>query len=729
MKKMYYLAAIVFLFMAQLASAQLPEVDVNVINLEYDAVTDAIHFDLQVRAGNGYMPGTPSGRVEAIQPKYDIYVEPAGVTLGLGNAVGAKVHHYAQGPSPDTVTYAWFPGAPLDADAGMAVYIHFYEIDANPANDLTTNFLDIAHLTIPITSATKPTKFCLRQRTLPTTSPISCSWTTRLGSYGLPFSTPESDFCIPPPGTALEYAITATAGSNGNISPQGTIMVIEGNDQTFTFTPDTYYEIDGIEIDGLPAYPDSIVSETGYYTFVNVDDTHNIHVTYKENSPVIGVEIVNCPENGYLYIGNILPMEAQLLPYYVPAQNVTWKSSNPNTAIVDQDGNVKAMSIGATTITVTTLDGFVAECYIKVIQPVTGIKLNKEILTLSVGATEVLKATVLPATALITDVLWSSSDTTIATVDVNGKVTGIVVGEATITATTVDGGHEAHCAVTVTQTYVNPTSITINPKTLSIDAGSTFPLIADVQPAGANPTVTWSSSAPNIATVDATGLVTALAAGKATITAKTVNNYSATCAVTVTIGIDSILITPDVCTIPLKGAKALKATVFPANATNKTIAWSSSDATIATVSTTGTVTAKSINGVVEIYATNVASGKFGVCVVTVGSGKTGAPLDTEAQEGMDDIIVYPNPTNGIFYVSSSEFRIEDIEIFDVMGKMVIQNPEILNTKSEIRNGEQPDTELNPKPGTAFDLSNVSPGVYFIRIKTENGMVVRKIVKQ
>jgi uncharacterized protein YjdB len=168
--------------------------------------------------------------------------------------------------------------------------------------------------------------------------------------------------------------------------------------------------------------------------------------------------------------------------------------------------------------------------------------------------------------------------------------------------------------------FATPTSITVTPITLTIGKGDTFQLGAEVKPANANRIVTWSSGNTAIATVNAAGTVTAVAAGKATITAKTVNNLTATCAITVAIPVTSVVVTPDTATVPLKGTVTLKATVYPSDASNKTIAWSSENTNLATVTTTGLVTAKSINGVVEIYATNAASGKFGVCVVTVGTG-------------------------------------------------------------------------------------------------------------
>jgi len=328
-----------------------------------------------------------------------------------------------------------------------------------------------------------------------------------------------------------------------------------------------------------------------------------------------------------------------------------------------------------------------------------------------------LIATVLPEDAHIKDVIWTTNNPAVATV-VNGKVKGISVGTATITVTTKDGGYTDTCVVTVEEPLMPPTSITVSPKTFALKTGDTYTLTAEVKPTTANQTVTWSSSNNAIATVDAYGVVTAIGAGKTIITATTVNGLSATSTITVTlyIPVEEVIVDPASCTIPLKGAKVLKATVSPTNATNRTVTWSSSDITIATVNATGIVTAKNINGTVTIYAT--ADGITGTCIVTVGNG--GLPMDIEETD-IETITVYPNPTNGELRITNYESRIENIEIFDMLGRSVGTNlcvrPE--NQTSEIG---QPDIEIN--------ISDVPSGVYFIRIQTENGRIVtRKVVKQ
>ena len=81
--------------------------------------------------------------------------------------------------------------------------------------------------------------------------------------------------------------------------------------------------------------------------------------------------------------------------------------------------------------------------------PVTGVELNKSTTTISVGGNETLEATVSPETATNKGVLWTSTDTTVATVDATGKVVGVGAGSATIVVTTKDGGKTDTCAVTV----------------------------------------------------------------------------------------------------------------------------------------------------------------------------------------------------------------------------------------------------------------------------------------
>ena len=163
---------------------------------------------------------------------------------------------------------------------------------------------------------------------------------------------------------------------------------------------------------------------------------------------------------------------------------------------------------------------------------VTGVTLNETSASIVVGTTETLTAIVAPDNATNKNVTWTSSDEGVATV-ADGVVTAVAAGTATITATTVEGGFSATCTVTVTPVAV--TGVTLNKTSASIVAGTTETLTATVAPDNAtNKNVTWTSSNTSVATVDDAGVVTAVAAGTATITVTTEDGgKTATCEVTV----------------------------------------------------------------------------------------------------------------------------------------------------------------------------------------------------
>ena len=130
---------------------------------------------------------------------------------------------------------------------------------------------------------------------------------------------------------------------------------------------------------------------------------------------------------------------------------------------------------------------------------VTGVTLNKTSTSIQVGGTDTLTATVLPEDATNQNVTWKSDKPEIATVDANGKdangkVTAVKAGEATITVTTEDGGKTATCKVTVSETSVAVTGVTLNKSETSLLVGGNETLTATVLPEDAtNQNVTWKS--------------------------------------------------------------------------------------------------------------------------------------------------------------------------------------------------------------------------------------------
>ena len=164
--------------------------------------------------------------------------------------------------------------------------------------------------------------------------------------------------------------------------------------------------------------------------------------------------------------------------------------------------------------------------------PVTKVTLNKSASTLEIGEKLTLTATITPTNATNKNVTWTSSNTSVATVE-NGVITAKSAGTATITVTTVDGGKSATCTVTVKKAEVPVTKVTLNKSSATLEIGEKLTLAATITPTNAtNKNVTWTSSNTSVATVT-NGVVTAHKVGKVKITATTENDKSASCTVTI----------------------------------------------------------------------------------------------------------------------------------------------------------------------------------------------------
>lgn len=233
--------------------------------------------------------------------------------------------------------------------------------------------------------------------------------------------------------------------------------------------------------------------------------------------------------------GETYNLVATVLPKDAEYGEVIWSSSNPSVASVDY-GIVTAIKEGSTIITASA-GGKFSTCSVTVSAkeiPVTSISIDKASLSMKVGETENLTATVYPVQASGNAINWTSSDEAVATVT-DGKVTALKAGEATITAQC--GGKTAECHIAV---YVDATGVTISRESLRMMSGDRITLTAKVVPEQAiNKKVTWSSSDESVVVVD-NGVVTAQKEGSAKVTVATEDGqFSATCSVTVTDNITS----------------------------------------------------------------------------------------------------------------------------------------------------------------------------------------------
>lgn len=351
--------------------------------------------------------------------------------------------------------------------------------------------------------------------------------------------------------------------------------------------------------------------------------------------------------------GETFSLMATVLPKDAEYDGVTWASSNASVASVNS-GTVTAVKEGTATITASA-GGKSATCSVKVsakIVAVTSITLDKTSLSMQVGDTETLTATIKPEDATDKTIVWTSSDEAVVSVS-NGKITALKSGKATITAKS--GTCSADCVVTIS---VNTESITLDKTTLSLAVGESAILTATVKPDDAtDKTVTWSSSDESVAKVD-NGKVTALKSGKTTITAKC-GGKTAECSVTVTVPASSVTLDKTSLSLSVGETAQLTATVKPDDATDKTVVWSSSDESIAKVDNGKVMALKIGFAIVTATAANFSVS----CNVTVTH-----PYNIIYYTSTDGNIVKP------FNESAFGANIISNEYNDGLGKIVFDSP-------------------------------------------------------
>lgn len=235
---------------------------------------------------------------------------------------------------------------------------------------------------------------------------------------------------------------------------------------TFTSSDPTVATMDGDTITALKAGTTTITVTTADGNY-----TATCAVTVKERTSatvaVTGITLDKDTVN--LKVGETDKITATVAPANATNKSRTRVSSNPAVATIDADGTITAVGEGTAIITVKTVDGgFEATCTVNVSPAtiaVTGVTLNKNTLSLQVGATDELVATIAPADATNKKVTFTSSDSTVVSVD-GSEITALKAGTATITVTTADGNHTAQCVVTVTGSSV------VVPETVTIDLGT-----------------------------------------------------------------------------------------------------------------------------------------------------------------------------------------------------------------------------------------------------------------
>lgn len=256
-----------------------------------------------------------------------------------------------------------------------------------------------------------------------------------------------------------------------------------------------------------------------------------------------------------------------LIPTYVPAREgdstvLHFVSSLPTVATVDQSGKITAKSVGRTEITVSNSDGSAtAVCVVNVTaKPKASLTIDKDNLSLNEGDSFTLKATYTPAYSTDSRILsYTTSNSAVATVDQNGKITAKAAGYANIIVTNKEGTVSATCHVTVKANSGREASLSLDIYKLSLTVGESKTLHTSYTPASENDSnkLIFASSAPSVVAVDENGKITAKAAGSAVITVTNeTGSVSKECAVTVKAA-------------PTKPAEVVKAGSFKTNTGTK----------------------------------------------------------------------------------------------------------------------------------------------------------------
>jgi uncharacterized protein YjdB len=312
---------------------------------------------------------------------------------------------------------------------------------------------------------------------------------------------------------------------------------------------------------------------------------------------------------------------------------VAWSSSNTLVATVSETGVVKAVAPGSATIDATAGGKSGSTTVTVTLVPVATVSVNPPSVSVVAGRSTTLAATLRDASGQIVSgraVAWSSSNTLIATVSSSGVVTAIAPGAAAITATSE--GRSGSSSVTVTPVPV--ATVTVAPTPTTLETGATITLSATLKDAGGatltNRAIAWSSSNSLVASVSGTGVVTAVSAGSATITA-TGEGVSGTASVTVKpVPVGTVAVQPTSLELDVGRTSSFSALVRDANGTvvtGRVVTWTSSNTAVATVTSTG---------VVKAIRTGSAT------ITATSEGKSGGAQLTATPAPVGSVVVSPS---------------------------------------------------------------------------------------
>ena len=365
-------------------------------------------------------------------------------------------------------------------------------------------------------------------------------------------------------------------------------------------------------------------------------------ITVLRNAEKIVVDVTQLNLN----VGDSYQLEVTLNPADA-TDTISYKSSDEKKATVSANGKIIAKAKGFCIISIKTESGAASDVYVTVNQQVEGIELDKKKADLYVGETLELTATISPAGASDKEVVWESDNTSCATVDENGVVTGVGKGSALITCTTLDGDYMDYCVVSVTEKVL---TLTLEVESVKVGVGKKYKLVAYINGEEvAGNTLKWSTSSKAKCTVSKSGVLKGKKAGKCTITVKTKDGskLSAKCSVRVYTATKEIDLNKSYVDLIQGKTVKLKATTSPKTVTYS-VKWESSDENVAIVSKKGKVTALKPGECVIRCVAGDDSDVYAVCRVRVT-----APVSiTSFNFAEDSLVMIAGETKNIEYTVS-----------------------------------------------------------------------------
>ena len=447
------------------------------------------------------------------------------------------------------------------------------------------------------------------------------------------------------------------------------------------------------------------------------------------------------PEESDLSVGNTLRLITDIKPDgdYRTA-TYSWNSSNEEVATVDKFGNVNALKIGSTLITVKMV--YNDKPYEKV-SKINVIEGNKDIelrevafpdgeVLITKGDTFKLYKTTTPSNGYINKLVYTSSNTSIVEVDGEGQIKALSTGTAIIRMNVNDDKFSDEIKVNVVNEKVdariieNPRIITFDDKNVLLTIGENKQLSYQVLPEDAYlGNLKWSSSDGFVAKVDENGVVTGITEGTAVITVKSGDEVEESIAVEVKKGIvnvtDVTVLTATHLNLNIGESDTIIPNVSPSNATDKTVTYSSSDSYVAVVNNNGVVTGVSAGTSVITVMTNDGS-KTATVVVTVNStssdsGSSSGGSSSGSSGGSSKV----NVTSIVAPLTS-----KDITVYEKYVFTPTVYPTNATDKSFTCLTSNSSVATDSKSGTECTVTGKEVGTAVITVKTNDGAKTDKV---